>query len=418
MQTRKNITRRRFLKSASATALALAASGVPKIIHSQGKDIEIAAVDALTGRAAKWGAYACMGSELAIDEINRAGGIKSMGGAKLILTKYDTESKVETGVTAVQRAIQKGSKAILGCAGSSICLMVTQIAEREKIPMLVAQASDYKIMQRGFKYIFRVCVHSEHYVPAELATAASLVDKKTGRKVKTIAHLYEDSAYGQAENAVTKREAPKYGLELVYSLGFPGGTTDLTPYVNKLKSINPDFITAAMFFFDTCNFIRTFKEQNFNPMGYLSGADSDEFLTEMKKDGDYAFTYLVWDEKIKNPRGNEIIEGFKKKFGVNIDGWAALGYSSAYVLKDAFERAASTDPDKLRKALAETDLPPEKGNFLPTKGGRIQFDDKGENKNIFIMCGQILDQKRVIIWPPEYKTGDPVFPVPKWSERK
>jgi branched-chain amino acid transport system substrate-binding protein len=101
-----------------------------------------------------------------------------------------------------------------------------------------------------------------------------------------------------------------------------------------------------------------------------------------------------------------------------MDAFAAHGYASAYVLKDALERAASTDSAKLREALAETDLTAEKGNILPTKGGRIQFDQKGENKNIIMMVGQILNQKREIIWPTAYKTGDPLFPIPKWSERR
>jgi branched-chain amino acid transport system substrate-binding protein len=273
-------------------------------------------------------------------------------------------------------------------------------------------------MRRGFKYIFRVCVISDNYVPAELELAASLQDKTTGRKVKKIAHLYEDSAYGQGENALMKRDAAKYGLELIHSQAVPGGAADVTPYVNKLKSSNPDFIIAAVFFFDTCNFIRTFKEQDYCPMGYLFGADSDEFLTEMKKDGNYSFTYLNWDETMKASWDRQILVRYKKKFGSNMDGWAAQGYTSVYVLKDALERAASTDRDKLRKALAETDLPAEKGNLLPTKGGRIQFDEKGENKNILTMMGQVLDGKRVIVWPSDYKTGDPVFPVPKWGERK
>lgn len=412
------ITRRSFLESIGVTAAALTLSGVPTVLRSEEKNIEIAAVDALTGRAAKWGASVVQGEELAIEEINQAGGIKSLGGAKLKLTKYDTESKVELGVTATQRAVQKGAKAILGCAGSSICLMVTQIAEREKIPMLIAQASDTKIMQRGFKYIFRVAPLDEHYVPAGLAMVASLQDKKTGKKVKTIAHLFEDSAYGQGENVVTKREAPKYGLELIHSQAFPGGTTDLTPYVNKLKSLDPDFITSSAFFFDGVNFIRTFKEQNYCPRGYWFGAQSDEFLTEMKKDGDYDFTTLFWDESVKMPRGKEVVEKFRKQFGLNMDGYVALGYTCTYVLKDALERAASTDADKLRKALAETDLPHERGNFMPSKGGRIQFDENGENKSTIMMGAQVLNQKRGVIWPPEYKTAEPVFPVPKWSERK
>jgi len=296
-----------------------------------------------------------------------------MGGAKLVLTKYDTESKVETGVTATQRAVQKGSKAIFGCAGSSICLMVSQIAEREKVPMLIAQASDVKIMQRGFKYTFRVCANSEVLIPSALNFASTIQDKKTGRKVKTIAHLYEDSAYGQAETAVIRRDASKYGLEFVSGQAFTGGTPDVTPYVNKLKSVNPDFIVGSVFFFDICNFIRTFREQNFTPMGYHFGAEADEFLTEMKKDANYTFTHLPWDEKMNVPRIMEVVQRFKKKFGENMDAFAVHGYTCAYVLKEALERAASTDSDKLLKALKEIDLTPDKGIFCRPRGAEYSL---------------------------------------------
>jgi branched-chain amino acid transport system substrate-binding protein len=262
-----------------------------------------------------------------------------------------------------------------------------------------------------------VCAHSEQYVPSALNIAANLVDKKTGRKVKTIAHVYEDSAYGQAENVLTRKEASRYGLELIHSQAFPGGSADLTPYVNKLKSVNPDFVTGSVFFFDVCNFIRTFKEQKFNPMGYHFGAEQDEFISAMKKDADYTFTWLPWDEKIKGPRVLQTFEKFRKKFQSNMDPFSALGYTSVYVLKEAFERAGSTDSDKLLSALKQTDLPQEKGNILAAKGGRIQFDERGENKNVIVMEGQILNQKREIIFPPEYKTGEAVFPIPKWEER-
>jgi ABC-type branched-subunit amino acid transport system substrate-binding protein len=113
----------------------------------------------------------------------------------------------------------------------------------------------------------------------------------------------------------------------------------------------------------------------------------------------------------------EVVQKFRKKYGENMDAFAMHGYACAYVLKEALERSGSTDSDKLLKALKETDLSPDKGNFLPTKGGRIQFDEIGENKNIIMMSGQILNQKREIIFPPQYKTNDPVFPIPKWNER-
>lgn len=415
------ISRRRFLKSAGVAAAALTLSGVPTIIRGKGKDIEIAAVDALTGKAAKWGTSAVRGEEFAIDEVNVAGGIRSLGGGKLVLSKYDTESKPETGVTATERAIQKGTKAILGTAMSSVGFLVTQVAEKNKIPMVVNLCQEPKIMQRGFKYCFRVIPNAEIFAPAEVAMIASLRDKRTGKKVRTIGHMYEDLGYGQVTDASYKTEAPKYGMEISLSIAYPGGAADLTPYVNKLKSVNPDFTKLTGFFFDNCNFVRTIKEQNFNPMGYLVEGNSDEFLTEMGKLANYAFTYLVWEEGIAIPgvktKGRQVNARFREKYGTNMDGWAMMGYVSVFVLKDALERAATTDSDKLRKALAETDLTVEKGNIMITKGGRLQFNEIGENKNAIILGGQILNQKRECIWPSEYKTAESVFPVPGWSER-
>lgn len=421
MKGKQTITRRRFLKTAGVTAAAFTLSGFPTIIRGKEKIIEFGAVEPLTGKGAKWGTVVVQGEELAVSEINKAGGIKSLGGAKLAMSKHDTESKPETGITAAERAIQKGIIAILGTAGSSVAMVVTQVAEKNKIPMVVVTPQDPKIMQRGFKYTFRVTANAEVFVPSELAAIAAMVDEKTKKKVRTIAHMYEDSAYGQAENVIYKRDASKFGLELILSQAYPGGTTDLTPYVNKIKSLNPDFVGLTGFFFDTCNFVRTIKEQNFNPMGYLIEGNSDEFLTEIKKDSNFAFTYLLWNEGIKIPgtekKAMEVNERFKKQFGMNMDGWAMLGYVSTYVLKDALERAASTDPNKLRKALAETNLTGPKGNIMATKGGRVQFDEIGENKNAIIIFGQVLNGKREVTWPPEYKTAEPVFPVPKWSER-
>jgi branched-chain amino acid transport system substrate-binding protein len=153
---RKAVDRRTFLKVAGAAGAATLVGGFPYVVRAKPKEVLIGTIHPLSGGLAQAGNGLKTGVVLAAEEINRAGGIKSLGGAKLKLIHADSGGKPEIGVSEAERLIKEGVVATFGCYQSSVTFAVTQIHEKYKTPFLITLAISEKILQRGFKYTFRV----------------------------------------------------------------------------------------------------------------------------------------------------------------------------------------------------------------------------------------------------------------------
>ena len=157
---RKAVDRRTFLKVAGAAGAATLVGGFPYVVRAKPKEVLIGTIHPLSGGLAQAGNALKTGVVLAAEEINRAGGIKSLGGAKLKLIHADSEGKPQIGVAEAERLIKEGVLATFGCYQSSVTFAVTQIHEKYKTPFLITLAISEKILQRGFKYTFRVSCDS------------------------------------------------------------------------------------------------------------------------------------------------------------------------------------------------------------------------------------------------------------------
>src|SRR5476649_153837 len=144
--------RRTFLKQ---TAALTAATAIPTLARAQAAPVKIGVLHPVTGFLAYSGNLCRVGARLAVDEINAAGGIKSLGGARLEAAYADAQSKPEVGVSEVEKMNEAGVSAIVGSYASAICLATTQAAAKYNIPHVVDVGVADQIVERGLKNIFR-----------------------------------------------------------------------------------------------------------------------------------------------------------------------------------------------------------------------------------------------------------------------
>ncbi|MGE5542818.1 MAG: ABC transporter substrate-binding protein [Bacillota bacterium] len=383
-------------------------------------EIKVAIVEPLTGLAAEIGTRAANGAEQAIEEINANGGIKALGGAKLKAVRYDTQSKPDVGISQTEAAIKSGCVAIIGCAQSAVGMVVTQVAERNKVPILVTVAQLDDITNRGFKYTFSVTPTTSQINGSLLNYVQTLKHPTTGNKLR-IAHVYEDTTYGQGAQKWLEANAKNYSVEFVGSASYPAKASDVTSVLSKVKAMNADFLLISSYLQDAVLIMRTAKDLRLNALGIQdSSGDQEEFAKMLGPIADYVYFNMYWSPESRIPgaeadRGKKVNQTHKDKYGEEASGFAMLGHTAAYVLKSALEKAASTDGEALRKALAETNLTGGDGIIMPVK--TLKFDDKGRNIEAGVLVGQVLEGKRGAIWPADFATVQPVFPMPSWEKR-
>lgn len=419
MKMNKPIDRRTFLKAGGAAGAAMVLGGAfPGILKAAPREIPFGVIEPLSGLVAFAGIPAKNGAEMAVEKINAEGGIKSLGGAKLKPLYLDTESKAEVGQTVAERAVNEGIVAMVGCAQSAVGMLVAKVCERNKIPIIVDLGSGDFITESGLKYVFRVMPSNTQQSESDLKSAAD-AGKNKGIQVKKVGVIYEDTASGKNGYDVYKKLAPKYGLEVVSGLGFHPGTPDLSPVVTKMRMVKPDYILLYAWAKDSILLIRTMQEQGYTPPGITGKAFNEKFIAQVGNLSEYLcgtayFTPMA--DPPGAPKGSnlKIMEAYEKKYG-KFDPLMALPYTAVMVLRDALERAGSTDPDKLRSALKATNMTAKDGYIQLVK--RIQFDEKGQSIYAHSLVSQIQKGKHMVVWPAESAQAQMVYPMPAWSER-
>ena len=401
------------------TILILAA--LPAISLGSEKEVEFAAIYPLSGPVVEMGQNAKRGIELAVEEINQAGGIQALGGAKLKAIWYDTESKPEAGRSVAERACEKGAAAIIGAVQSNVTLLTTTVAEKNKKPHLVCAAVADTITERGYQYTFRV-LPSGGMLVMGVVEFLNYMREKSGKKFDKLVVFHEDGPYGKSYFDGYSAFSKKFGFNILAGLGYPAATHDLTAIVTKGKALNPDFVMHVGYLTDAVLLLRSMKEQKFNALGvHGSGGFAEEkFISSMGKDAEYIFADVSFSPLIDAPgapkgRNKLLQEKSIKKYGVPMTHHTAFAFTSVYILKDALERAKSTEGKELRDAIARTDLMGDRGNILPYE--KIKFNEKGQNIFAKVPVAQIQRGEQIPIFPAAVATAQPPFPIPKWEER-
>lgn len=374
--------------------------------------VKIGGLYPLSGENAIMGQGNADGLALAINEINQAGGIKSLGGAKIEIVWGDTQGKPEIGISEVTRLVQQENVvAIVGAYQSSVTTPATQEAERLKTPFLVSMAISDKITERGFKYTFRVCPKASWYAKDQVTFLQDLKDL-AGLEVKQVALLHEDTDFGESTAEGQKKYLQEAGMEMVLEVKYSSSAADLTTEVSKIKASNPDAVLTVTYLNDALLIARARQALGLMNIPFIDAAGGTldaEFVKQLGPAAEGWFTEVEFSKFAVG--ANVLNDAFKAMFGEDITGNGAYAYQAGYVIADALERAASIDREAVRAALAATDMRAGTHHVvMPTD--RIYFDESGQNPNAPLFIVQIQNGELIPVWPAEFAAARPIMLTP------
>ncbi|MEM3434021.1 MAG: ABC transporter substrate-binding protein [Candidatus Methanomethyliaceae archaeon] len=377
--------------------------------NQQVAEIKIGAIHPLTGTLAYEGKAIRNALELALEEVNASGGIKSMGGAKLKLIDGDDQGSPQKAVTEVQRLVKEGAVILTGCYTSGSTFAATQEAEKLKTPFIITIASAPNILERGFKYSFRIQPNANIFAQNFLDYIKEIL--KEHPDVKTAAIMHEDTLFGTTFGDYIEKHIGETGLKLVARVPYSNQSPNLTAEVTKVAAAKPDILIGTGYYRDQTLMVKTLKEQNVKVkaiIGIANGAFSDpKFIQEMGKDAEYIMD-VNYSYNPKNPKSKEVIEKYQQKYGSPLSSHAVYGYVVGKLIADVLERAGSTDKEKIREALSKTNFA---DHILPNK--EIKFNEAGENINAAGVITQIQNGKKLVVFPEEYAEAKLIFPMPQ-----
>lgn len=396
------------------------------------QEIKIGAIYPLTGAAASTGAELKNALELAADIINNGakgipnlpfsagGGLPNLKGAKIKLIFADHQGNPQVGASEAERLItQEHVVAIIGCYFSNVTATASQVAERYKVPFLNPESSSATLTQRNFKWFFRTTPHDDLFVHNFFEFLKDLEAKK-GVKVKQLGLFNENTLWGNETTKLETKLAQEQNYNIAKTVIYPAKSTQLTSEVQLLKAANPQVVMQSSYLGDAILSMKTYKELGFSPDMILAndaGFSDTEFRRTLGKDADYVISREVWapDLAKKNPLIKQVNDLYNQRYKTDFNGNSSRSFTGLMTLADAINRAGSTEPEAIRKALTETNIP---GNklIMPWKG--IKFDQHGQNTEGSGILVQIIDGKFNTVWPFDLAARDVVWPMPKWNERK
>ena len=406
----------RFMATAAALTLML---GIPGI-GSAAQTVKIGNIIPLSGPSAPVGVQGKNAREMAVQEINDAGGIKSLGGAKLQMIYADSKSDPTVGVSEAERLINSEKVNLLtGCWNSAVTYPTTQVAERYGIPFVVPVSVADTITNRGFKNVFRLAAKDSWWTRDQFRFLKDMM-KEYKVPVKTVGFVYENGDWGTGFAAGWAKLAKAAGYTVVLNEPYPSTSPDLTPVVLKIKRAHPDVLFMCSNAADAILLTNGLAELDVHPKAIITSGGGNADPSFLANAGDSAvgeFDIVEWNNDLNKPGVKATNAKFKKLYGYDLSGEAVDAYASMYVIKAALEKAGSLDPAKIRHALATTEVS-STGPLSLLSYDSVKFDKTGQNKNAGLVVVQVAKihgkLERVTVWPKEVRHAGyhPVFPLP------
>ena len=394
---RGGINRRTIL---AGTASLIAAPWIASTAQAQAKQVNIGVIMPLSGANAQFGINSRNGIELVADEINAAGGIKALGGAKINLIVADATSTPTTAGTVAQRMISQNEvTAILGAFASSLTIAISEVTERRDIPLLTMSFAD-QITGRGFKNIFQVVAKASALGKAQLDYTVAIA-QAAGTKIDKIAIMYEDTAYGTAQAGGLRAAAKAANIELVMDDAYPLGITDTTPLINKLRASGAQAVFPVSYLNDSLLLIRTMRQQRIT-IPAIGGAAGYVIPDFEKGLGEFAEGVLSI-APANYDLDTDLTDRFRKRFGYFMVHEALEHAVALDVLVQAIEKAKSAKAEDVTKALRGAQFTG--GWTKAMTGGAVQFDETGLNTASIPVMVQWRKKELVTVWPKDVAKG-------------
>ncbi|WP_367184950.1 ABC transporter substrate-binding protein [uncultured Bradyrhizobium sp.] len=421
-----------LLVAISATGLAVSAKAQDR---PQDKKIKIGVVFDLTGPLAGGGSELnYVGAKIILDHFAKTG----VEGYKIEAVYADAQSKPDIAINESVRLLeQEKVDMVLGFFSSAQCVPVAaRVEQLKKFMWMTTCISSAVFNEKGYKYVFRPQASGDQFGMMTMDFIAQNAKEKFGKEPKDlrVAIIHEDGAYGVDVSKGNEVGAKKAGFNVVLKEGYSATAPDLSALVTKLKRAKPDVIFHTGYNPDITLLLRQAREQGLKfgaLMGHGAGYGVYEKLKEgMGADATYIFNtdpISIWlaNQKTMDPKLPPVIKMVGEEFdkikpGVAIrSAHVGIGASNTYVfmadvLPRAIKKYGGVDPEALRKAALDTDIP-EGGTML---GFGVKFYGEGtpmagQNERSFPVVIQYLEDKSHVVWPKSQAQREAVLPLPK-----
>ena len=428
-------SRRTLLKASAATAVL----GLDWTrARAEAETVRIGTIYDLSGPFAAGGSVASsIGTEIAIDLVNEKGGVG--GKYKVAPVNVDSQSKPDVAINEGERLIsQEKVDIILGIFASAQAVpLAARVEQHQKILWITTAVSTAVFKDKNLRYVFRGQIHSDQYGEAFGGFLAEHAKARLGVEPKDVkvALIHEDGPYGVGVAAADEVYAKQAGLNVVLKEGYSASAPDLSVLVTKIKRGGADVISHAGYNPDITLFLRQAREGGLHfkmlfgaGAGYSQldklrtafGADIDNFCNI-----DPVPAQLLDPAKLAPGMGDLIkvmVERFKAKTGATeVPPHCSMGFNQTWVLLNnvlpvAKEKYGGFDPEAIRKAALDVDIPP--GGTI--QGYGVKFYPPGtpmagQNERSTPVVMQNAGERITVVWPTNIRTQEPVFPLPKTS---
>lgn len=402
----------RVLTSAVAGVVALGLAGAADA-KVEGDTIILGSAMSLTGKYSSNGVNTQRGYDFAVERINSMGGVKVDGKSyKLKVVYYDDESTPARGAQLAERLIQQdGVQFMLGPYSSGLTKAIAPVTEKYQIPMVEAEGASRSLFTQGYRYMFAILSTSELYLASTIALMAEEAEKM-GKKPSDVkvAMAFENDPFSLDVRAGVVDDAKKYNMNIVIDDKLPRDLADMTGTLTKVKALKPDLLLISGHEKGAVTAVRQMAELRVDvPMVAVTHCESAKVTTSFGKAADGLLCPTQWSETLsyKDPyfgSAGQYDADFKKAFPE----YKAVPYQTAQasaavlVFKDAFERAGSFDREKVRDALAATEM--------ETFYGAVKFSEAGNNTAKPMVLRQIQDGEYKVVAPTKWASSKIQFP--------
>ena len=409
--------RRRFVLFALAAVVTLACGGASSgsPATTTGSTITFGAPLGLTGALTKESTLTQQGYDLWADWANQQGGITINGVKHPVKVIYhdDTSNSNQSAVLMQKLITEEKVNFLLGPYGSAATATDAAIAEQNQVPMVEANGAAQAIFNQGYRYTFGVLSPANKYLQGVVDMAATLSPKPT-----TIAMLSADDNFSVEVADAINQYAPTKGFQVVLYKKYKSGSTNLVAEVQAAKASNADILLNSGHLQEAIAINKAAKEQKLNAKiaAYSVGPSTPDFINALGKDADFVYSGSQWTPQVKYTPSfylsvKDYVAAYKAKYPGQGDPDYHVAESTAACLafQKAIENAKSTDPKKVRDALAKLDV--------MTFFGQIKFDSRGINIYTPMVVEQIQAGAHHTVFPPNVADVAAKYPTPSWDQR-
>ena len=396
---------------AIAVAIFVLAGYTPALAQNE---IKVGVVLPITGREGKPGQYQKEGIELAMKQINSAGGVQ-VGNKKLQLKEvfYDDGSDSAKSAQLVERAITSdGVTAVIGGYSTALGEAESVMPDRYQTPWITPGAAASSIFAHGYKYTFGTLSPVDKLGSTTAEFLGWLVDQGKLKKGMKIAMALENTDhgvdYGKGIESWLKQH-PGY-FSVVFSEKFELGGTDFSGLLQKVKQSHADIFLADAHLQDYITMERQYVQSGLHHQMVSYGARGPE-ADARKALGDavdYIFAGIWWSDKLPYPQIKKFADDYKAFTGRPVDSWyAATAYEAVRALAAAIQAAGKLDKTAIRDQLRKLDM---KQSLVP--GQELKFGPNGQVGYPFVIVQNKPGGKVDIVYPKDAASGPPIAPNP------